>query len=260
MESTDAQHREDSGKAARSLWPSGLRPGLILLATSRSAPTPVSILGGIVMSGGGSLVRRIDTHVGEAQVAFGRNKETGPAPLESYDVTYKGGLPHLPKAKIGKIVWEIWDDHFQFNPSTASKKFWEPLTIPYEAIADLSVVGRQVSTFEALAGGLNSKQLNQDNNINIAYDSTVGPVVLRFEMLSGVTVMGQAKKCLEMQDRLRTHQILTRFGGRAASNGVPAGGQADIPAQIHALAQLHAQGILSTEEFESKKSDLLSRM
>ena len=193
-------------------------------------------------------------------MAFGKNKGNGPAPLESYDVTYKGGLPNLPKAKIGKIVWEIWADHFQFNPTTATKKFWDPLTIPYETVSDLSVVGRQVSTFEALAGGLNSKQLNQDNNINIAYDSPAGPAVLRLEMLSGVTVMGQAKKCLEMQDRLRAHQITAKFGARATSSGSLAGPSADIPAQIQALAQLHAQGILSVEEFESKKSELLSRM
>jgi hypothetical protein len=193
-------------------------------------------------------------------VAFGRQKETGPRPLESYDVTYKGGLADLPKAKIGKIEWEIWEDHFQFNPTTGSKKFWEPLTIPYAAVTDLVVVGRQVSTFEAMAGGLNSKQLNQDNNINIAYDSANGPSVLRLEMLSGVTVMGQAKKCLEMLDRLRAHQIVAKFGGRATEGGAPTAAPADIPAQIQALAQLHAQGILSTEEFESKKSELLSRM
>jgi hypothetical protein len=154
-------------------------------------------------------------------VAFGKKKEAGPGPLESYDVTYKGGLAHLPKSKVGKIVWEIWDDHFQFEPSNATKKFWEPLTIPYEEISDLAVVGRQVSTFEALAGGLNSKQLNQDNNINIAYGSPGGPVVLRLEMLSGVTVVGQAKKCLEMLDRLRAHQIVAKFGGRATEGGAP---------------------------------------
>jgi lysophospholipid acyltransferase (LPLAT)-like uncharacterized protein len=60
------------------------------------------------------------------------------------------------------------------------------------------VVERQVSTFETMASALNSKQLNQGNNINIAYDSPNGPSLLRLEMLSGVTVMGQAEKCLEM--------------------------------------------------------------
>jgi hypothetical protein len=193
-------------------------------------------------------------------VAFGRQKETGPRPLESYDVTYKGGLADLPKAKIGKIEWEIWEDHFQFNPTTGSKKFWEPLTIPYAAVTDLVVVGRQVSTFEAMAGGLNSKQLNHDNNINIAYDSPTGPSVLRLEMLSGVTVMGQAKKCLEMQDRLRAHQVFARFGGRPANGTAHVAASINIPEQIQALAQLRDQGILSGDEFEAKKADLLSRM
>jgi hypothetical protein len=49
-----------------------------------------------------------------------------------------------------------------------------------------------------------------------------------------------------------------QFGG-AAPTPAPLG-QADIPAQIARLADLHAQGILSDAEFSAKKTDLLARM
>jgi Short C-terminal domain len=44
--------------------------------------------------------------------------------------------------------------------------------------------------------------------------------------------------------------------------GLPAGrgGGADIPAQIEQLARLRDQGLLTAEEFERKKADLLERM
>jgi hypothetical protein len=38
-------------------------------------------------------------------------------------------------------------------------------------------------------------------------------------MLTGVTVMGQAKKCQEFEDRLRSHHIRERFGGDAGLRG-----------------------------------------
>src|SRR5664280_278867 len=136
-------------------------------------------------------------------MAFGRKKEPSSTiespgeakPLDSYDVTYKGGLPALPKSKVGKVKMEILSDRFRFMPTMGSKGFWSEIEVRYDAITDLEIVDRTVSTFEGLAGGLNSKQLNQKNNIHIAYTGAEGNTLLRLEMLSGVTVMGQAKKC-----------------------------------------------------------------
>jgi hypothetical protein len=81
-------------------------------------------------------------------------------------------------------------------------------------------------------------------------------------MLSGVSVMGQAKKCLEFQDLLRAHGVSAQFAGSPNTGGRHSQQQApaDIPSQIAKLAELHAQGILSDHEFAAKKSDLLSRM
>jgi hypothetical protein len=62
------------------------------------------------------------------------------------------------------------------------------MEIPYMAISAVEIADRTVTTFEGLAGGLNSRQLNQKNNIHVSFLGADGPTVLRFEMLTGVTV------------------------------------------------------------------------
>lgn len=195
---------------------------------------------------------------------FGKNKDAadqgaGPAELETYKVVYKGGHPDLPKAKVGEIRMVLTAEEFQFNPTIGSKSFWQPMQIPYRSVTDLAIVARQVSTAESLLGGLDSRQLNQDNNIHLSFvDGAGNRQLLRFEMLSGVTVMGQAKKCREFTDRLRNLGISDKFQQAATPRAAAAA--ADIPAQIAQLAALRDQGILSAAEFDTKKADLLSRM
>lgn len=125
------------------------------------------------------------------------------------------------------------------------------------------VVDRVVNTFEGVFGGLDSRQLNQKNNLHIRYSSADGEVMLRLEMLSGITVMGQAKKCRELEDRLRVHGVVERFAAAPSPrfDGAPRhASPSDIPAQIEALAQLVEKGFLSADEFELKKTALLARL
>ena len=194
-------------------------------------------------------------------MAFGRKhdtpsaKSTDPAkPLESYDVVYKGGLRDLPKSKVGKIRMDLYPDRFTFLPTIGSKKFWPELEIPYSAISDLDIVDRTVNTFEGLAGGLNSRQLNQRNNIHITYAGAEGDTLLRLEMLSGVTVMGQAKKCNELDDRLRNFHVREQF---VASTRVAASTGVSLSEELNRLASLKASGVLTEEEFVSAKARLL---
>lgn len=55
-------------------------------------------------------------------------------------------------------------------------------------ISAVEIADRTVTTFDGLAAGLNSRQLNQKNNIHVSFLGADGPTVLRFEMLAGVTV------------------------------------------------------------------------
>ncbi|WP_222635265.1 MULTISPECIES: SHOCT domain-containing protein [unclassified Rhodococcus (in: high G+C Gram-positive bacteria)] len=191
---------------------------------------------------------------GIVTMAFGRKKEPTSdveAAIASYDITYKGGLRELPKAKIGKIKLEVYADRFEFKPTIGSK-FWQPLTVPYSTVTEVTVTDRTVSTAEGLLGGLDSRQLNQKNNIHFGF----GDQLLRFEMLTGVTVMGQAKKCQEFEDLLRSHGIYGRFAG-AAVPAAPAGSNS-ISDELTKLASLRDAGVLNDDEFAAAKARLLS--
>lgn len=197
-------------------------------------------------------------------MAFGRRTDTrSDGVIDSCTVTYKGGLRDLPKAKLGKITLEVLEDRFRLTAGNdVARKFWADLELPYSIVSSVEVADRTVSTFEGIAGGLNSRQLNQKNNIHFAFRGTDGPVVLRVEMLTGVTVMGQARRCQEFEDRLRSHQIWDRFGG-AAAMPVP-GRDATQPAdpwsaadELAKLASLRDRGVLSDQEFQAQKAKIL---
>ena len=198
---------------------------------------------------------------------FSKRSPEEEAALETYKVVYKGGHPDLPKAKSGEIRLLILPEELQLHPTMGSKSYWNRLDIPYGDVVDVQIVARQVGTLEAVVGGLDSRQLNQDNNIHIRYvDGSGNEITLRLEMLSGITVQNQAKKCRELEDRLRNLGILAKFRGAPAAAAAPAagatatGGTGDIADQIAKLAALRGQGILSEEEFAAKKTDLLDRM
>lgn len=131
------------------------------------------------------------------------------------------------------------------------------MTIDYSQITSVEVVQRQVTAMEGLLGGLNAAHLNQPTNLNIQYKNETGAdLLLRVGMLSGVTVMGQAVRCTELLDLLRVTGILSKF----AKPQVSSPQQFDIPEQIEKLAGLMNKGILTKEEFELKKSELIKRM
>jgi hypothetical protein len=181
-----------------------------------------------------------------------------PVPIAEYKVTYRGGLAALPKAKVGNITLQTWGDRFSLQPTIGSRDFWRPLTIPYAAISDVQIVRRQVGTAESIlsAGSRNgTRDLQQDNNIHIHYaDKANTPVVLRLEMLTGVTVTGQARKAAEFNDLLQARGIRAQFQRMAAPVG--AGSLADELAKLQQLAQA---GVLSAEEFASAKARLLGQ-
>ena len=184
---------------------------------------------------------------------FGKKKKITEGSLRDYEVIYLGGHPDYPKKKSGSaIAFSIMPDAIYLHPTITSEKWFKEYSIPYSTISKLEIVERTVSTAEALLGGVNSRQLNQANNIQISYTSADGKeIILRLEMLTGVTVMGQAAKCNEMMDFLHENAILEKFK-KAASSDSP-----DVSDQIKKLSNLHDQGILTDDEFSAKKKQLL---
>lgn len=145
-------------------------------------------------------------------------------------------------------------DAFYLHPTSTSQKWFKEAQIPYFKIHKFEIAQRTVSTVETLLGGVNSRQLNQANNLHITYENEDGKeIVLKLEMLTGVTVMGQAGKCNELMDFLRTNSILDKF----QSSDTPDNQNINATDEIKKLADLHAQGILTDEEFSAKKKQLL---
>lgn len=62
-------------------------------------------------------------------------------------------------------------------------------------------------------------------------------------------------ECEKLVHLMKANGIFEKF--KKSESSTP---QADIPAKIKQLAELHEQGVLTVEEFESKKKELLDRI
>lgn len=184
-------------------------------------------------------------------------------PLEGaiirYEVIYLGGLPEYPQAKHGSAVGvNVMPDKFVFTKTFTSKDWLEEFEIPYASISEITIEKRTISNTEMLLGGGNDPNQQQENNICIAFERADGTeLLLRTEMLTGTTIYGQATKCREFMDVLRQNGILKMFKQKAAAGG---GGQPDVLEQLEKLAKLKDAGILTEEEYNQKKADLLAKL
>lgn len=190
---------------------------------------------------------------------FGNLKESKPQPesnglISEYKVVYKGGFPEYPKAKLLALMFQVFPDRFEIHPTNAAKKWFKTEVIQYSIINDFKIAQRQVSFAESMMGGLNSRQLNQANNIHINFLRNGTEVLLRLEMLSGFNVMSQAKKCLELEDRLITHDIMGKFNQTKVQNASISNNLVD---EIKKLSELQKQGVLTEREFADAKAKLL---
>ena len=184
-------------------------------------------------------------------------------PLEGsyarYEVTYIGGIDSLPKPKTGAIGLNVMPTMFSFRITYTSKDWFTDMDIPYDNITDIRIEKRTITTAEILLGGSDNSTQQQENNIVIEYtDSDNNKCTLRTEMLTGVTIFNQAAKCREFMDLLRKKDILERI--EAKKNSGKSSGSVDIIDQIEKLAKLKDAGIISVEEFETKKAALLEKI
>lgn len=185
--------------------------------------------------------------------------------LVRYEVIYKGGHPdfQLEKKKSPYIVLDIMPDRFSFLPKPQSENWFTGFDIPYNRVVSLDIVERLISNAEMLiSSSSNNSDLRQKNVMEITFLNDSGDeYVVRAEMLTGTTVMGQAKVCQEMIDLLRTKGILKQFKGAEGANaGKASGGSDDILGQLEKLGKLKEQGILTEEEFAAKKAALLEKL
>lgn len=186
-------------------------------------------------------------------------------PLEGaiirYEVIYIGGLPEYPKAKHGSALgFNVMPDKFVFTKTGTSKDWFEGYEIPYDKISDIHIEKRTITNAEMFLGGGNDANQQQENNVCITFESADGKeLMLRVEMLTGVTIYGQATKCREFLDILRQNDILKIIKANSKEEESK-GGQPDVLEQLEKLSKLKDAGIISEDEFNTKKADLLSKL
>ncbi len=174
-----------------------------------------------------------------------------------YAVIYLGGLAELNTKKSGEIGLNVLDESFYLKPTSSSIEWFEEMSIPYNKIKKFEITTRTLSTSELLLTS-DAKGLQTDNNIEITYiNNDDKTVLLRLEMLTGITVAGQAMKCKEMMDLLRSESILDKFD---VEGNKPIVQQDDVITQIKKLNELKELGLISEDEFNSKKSELLKKI
>lgn len=182
--------------------------------------------------------------------------------LIRYEVTYQGGHPdfQLGKKNSPFILMDVMPDRFSFLAKPTSEDWFTGFEIFYNQVVSLEIVERTISNAEVLLGGGDNPNQHQKNVMELRYiDGAGDEYVVRNEMLTGLTIMGQAKVCQEMLDLLRTKGIMKQFRGTeskpAANNSSD-----DVLGQIEKLAKLKEQGILTEEEFAQKKAALLEKL
>jgi len=178
-----------------------------------------------------------------------------------YEVIYIGGLPEYPKAKHGSAVGlNVMPDRFVFTKTGTSKDWFNDYEIKYDAITDLTIEKRTISNAEMFLGGGNDANQQQENNICITFNTDDGKeLMLRVEMLTGVSIYGQATKCREFLDVLRQNNILKIFKSNANTESANSS-QPDALEQLEKLAKLRDAGIITEDEFNQKKSVLLEKI
>ena len=185
-------------------------------------------------------------------------------PLEGaiarYEFTYVGGLEDITEKKTGAWGMNIMPDRFAFKVTSTTKSWLYDLDIPYETVTDIRIEKRTITTAEMFLGAGNDANQQQENVVVIEYDDSEGrKSTLRVGMLTGVTIYNQAAKCKELMDILRRNNILERIQNNGNRDNSESGGE-DIISQIERLSKLAEAGILSEDEFKTKKAELLGRL
>lgn len=192
-----------------------------------------------------------------------QNKQPQAGGLIRYEVTYLGGHPNfqLGKKKSPYILLDVMPDRFSFLPELQSEDWFTGFDISYDSILELHIEKRTITTAEILLGAGDNANQEQENVICIVFKAETGQeLTVRVEMLTGLTIFNQAKKCRELMALLRQHGILQKIEQKKITNNSPNNIGNDVLSQIERLASLRDAGILTEEEFRDKKKALLEKI
>lgn len=181
--------------------------------------------------------------------------------IKRYEVTYKGGLPEYNDIKIKSgmaLGVNIMEDRFAITKTLTTREWFNDMDIYYNQIKDIHIEKRTITNAEMLLGAGDSANQQQENVICILFERDGKKINVRLEMLTGGTIFKQATKCKEFMDLLMQEGILDLIKEDSASKETNSSNS--VLDQIKKLSELKDVGILSEEEFNSKKTELLSKL
>ena len=128
--------------------------------------------------------------------------------------------------------------------------------VAWESIQDADLDTFKPGTVQSMLAGLNSIVLRQIKSaLALTYCDQGGVKrTARFNIHGAVTVYGDQDKATELLGHVN------RFRPRFAAAGPTVTPQVDVGALLEKLASLREKGILTEEEFQKKKAELLSRL
>jgi len=177
--------------------------------------------------------------------------------IAKYKVLYIGGHPDYPtdpKFLKTHITLNLYENKLEF----LGKDWFPGVVIPFDLIQDVFLSKREISGLDVLGLGVLAGTTKVLNNINIQYVDDRGTTLnLIFEMISGGTIWGTVKKCRQLLSYIPVNHARQDTSGKAE----PQNDDFDSVLQtIQKLSQLREQGILTEEEFKSKKEELLKNI
>jgi uncharacterized membrane protein YqaE (UPF0057 family) len=172
--------------------------------------------------------------------------------LKRMNASYEGGHPDHPKKKNGKLV--LWSDRVEFEAGRIS------FHISLDELTGCELKPYQLGFGRSLS--LSDDRSYQTLNSMIHFPCIVGGYSQepRFHIFQGMTLHGHAASAADFRDALLALRPPFTRSSAPAAPSPPTATDIDLATRLRELASLRDDGILTDEEFEAKKVDILARM
>jgi hypothetical protein len=108
-------------------------------------------------------------------------------------------------------------------------------------------------------GGQNTRSMRYDQIAQVIVRKSMFRATLVIESSGGHTMLVESMTKQDAEDACALIRERAEYAV-SSSTGSASGSASDVPAQIRELAQLMEEGIITKEEFDTKKKDLLDRL
>ena len=165
--------------------------------------------------------------------------------LKSLKVRYTSGLSNLTQAPKA-ITMELFSEGFRFYGNN-----FPELWIPYNCVSEFKISRDGLSLWRS-----STMAYFNDRMIDIFYFNNEGEkATIKVEIPCPPFIFIPFTVRQELKAVMNEHGIFDKFASAKVANSSD-----EILSQIEKLAEMHKSGILTDEEFQAKKAELLSRI